>query len=40
MASLILDHYGWVGFPQQPITSTRVVGALLVIGGVLLIQRR
>jgi transporter family-2 protein len=40
MASLILDHYGWVGFPQQSITPTRFVGALLVIGGVLLIQRR
>jgi bacterial/archaeal transporter family-2 protein len=40
MASLILDHYGWVGFPQQSITPTRLVGALLVIGGVLLIQRR
>ena len=40
MASLILDHFGWVGFPQQSITPTRFVGALLVIGGVLLIQRR
>jgi transporter family-2 protein len=38
--SLLLDHFGWVGYPQQPLTPTRAVGALLVIGGVLLIQRR
>ncbi len=38
--SLLLDHFGWVGYPQQPLTVTRAVGALLVIGGVLLIQRR
>ena len=40
VASLLLDHFGWVGYPQQPLTPLRAVGALLVIGGVLLIQRR
>ena len=40
VASLLLDHFGWVGYPQQPLTPARAVGALLVIGGVLLIQRR
>ncbi|HVX89437.1 MAG TPA: DMT family transporter [Gemmatimonadales bacterium] len=40
VTSLLLDHFGWVGYPQQPLTVTRAFGALLVIGGVLLIQRR
>lgn len=40
VTSLVLDHFGWVGYPQQPLTPVRVIGAVLVIGGVLLIQRR
>jgi transporter family-2 protein len=40
VASLVLDHFGWVGYPQQSLTPTRLLGALLVIGGVVLIQRR
>jgi len=40
VASVILDHYGWVGYAQQPVTVGRFVGVLLVIGGVLLIQKR
>lgn len=40
VSSVILDHYGWVGYAQQPVTTGRLVGVLLVIGGVLLIQRR
>jgi transporter family-2 protein len=39
VASLVLDQYGLVGFPIHPITGARVLGAALVIGGVLLIQR-
>ena len=40
VASLVLDQFGLVGYPQQSLTPTRFVGALLVIGGVLLVQRR
>ena len=40
VTSLILDHFGLIGYPQQSLTPTRFVGAMLVIGGVLLIQRR
>ncbi len=39
LASLIFDHYGWLGFPQHEITVVRVVGAVLLFGGVLLIVR-
>ena len=40
IASLVLDSRGWVGFTQQPLTATRLCGGLLVIAGVLLINRR
>ena len=39
LASLVLDHFGWVGFPVQAVTPARLLGAALVIGGVLLVQR-
>ena len=39
IASLVLDQYGLVGFPTHPISGLRVVGAALVMGGVILVQR-
>ena len=39
LASLILDHFGWVGFPEHPISGLRLLGAALVMLGVALIQR-
>jgi bacterial/archaeal transporter family-2 protein len=38
VASLLVDHYGWVGFPEHPITALRVVGVALLAGGVLLVR--
>jgi bacterial/archaeal transporter family-2 protein len=40
LMSLLVDSRGWVGFAQQPLTATRVIGGLLVVAGVLLVQRR
>jgi len=40
VASVVLDHFGLIGFAPQPLTTGRAAGVLLVIGGVLLIQRR
>lgn len=37
--SLLLDHFGWLGLPVQPISAGRVVGALLLIAGVVLIRK-
>jgi len=37
--SLVVDHYGWLGFPQHPLNFVRVLGAVLLFGGVLLITR-
>lgn len=36
--SLLFDHYGWWGVPVEPINWTKVLGVLLIIGGVLLIR--
>lgn len=39
VASVILDHYGWVGFAPHPITFPRLLGILLVIAGVVLVRK-
>lgn len=39
LASLLIDHYGWVGFASQAITWQRLLGAVLLIAGVILIKR-
>ena len=40
VAALIVDHYGVIGFPQSPVTPSRLIGAALLVAGVLLIMRR
>ena len=37
--SLVLDHFGWLGVPRQPLSLTRVAGVALVLAGVLLVRR-
>jgi transporter family-2 protein len=37
-ASLLVDHFGWVGFDENPITPGRVLGIALVAGGVALVR--
>lgn len=36
--SVVVDHYGWLGFQEQPINLKKVGGVLLLIGGAFLIQ--
>jgi bacterial/archaeal transporter family-2 protein len=38
IASLLVDHFGWVGFEEHPISVLRVVGILLLAGGVALVR--
>ena len=40
IASVIFDHYGLLGFAQQPVTMTRVVGVLLLCAGIALVAIR
>ena len=39
LTSLVLDHYGWFHMPVHAINQWRVLGALLMVGGVALIAR-
>jgi transporter family-2 protein len=38
VASLLVDHFGWVGFEENPITPGRVAGIGLVAAGVALVR--
>jgi transporter family-2 protein len=38
VASLLVDHFGWVGFEENPITPGRLVGIALVAIGVALVR--
>lgn len=39
LAAIFLDHFGLVGFPVHPLSVWRVVGAILLITGVVFIQK-
>lgn len=39
IASLLLDHYGLIGFAQHGITTARIVGALLLVAGTVMIVK-
>ena len=39
IASVLLDHFGWVGYDIRPITLSRFLGVLFVIAGIYLTQR-
>lgn len=38
VASLVLDHYGLLGFPVAPVSPVRILAVLLIVAGVLLLQ--
>lgn len=38
-ASVVVDHFGWVGFAAHPLNPGRLIGVLLLVAGVFLIQR-
>ena len=38
VASLLLDHFGWFGLVERQVTVPKLLGAVLLIGGVVLIQ--
>ena len=39
LLSLLLDHYGWIGFKRHPINIWRGAGALVLVAGVVLVVR-
>lgn len=40
IASLVLDHNGWLGYPKIELSLSRICGALFIVVGVLLVARR
>ena len=38
LASILFDHFGIMGLPQQSADLTRIIGGLLLVGGVILIR--
>ena len=38
IASLVVDHFGWVGFAEHPISPGRLLGVALVAAGVALVR--
>lgn len=36
--SVVVDHYGWLGFTAQPINLKKIIGVILLIAGAFLIQ--
>jgi transporter family-2 protein len=39
LAALVVDHYGFVGFPEHAVSLWRVVGAGMIVLGVVLVMR-
>ena len=39
IASLFVDHFGWLGFPIQKMNVGRLFGVLLLVGGFFLIRK-
>lgn len=39
LASLILDHYGWLGFPVRELSLGRISGSILLLVSAVLIQK-
>ncbi|AZC22399.1 MULTISPECIES: DMT family transporter [Pseudomonas] len=37
--ALAVDHFGWVGFREAPISLGKIAGLLLIVAGVVLIRR-
>jgi transporter family-2 protein len=38
ICSLVLDHFGLMNLPQQGLTTGRIIGAVMVFAGVLLVK--
>ncbi|MCJ2045327.1 DMT family transporter [Methylobacterium sp. J-078] len=37
VTSIVLDHFGWVGFAQHPVSAWRACGGVLMVAGVVLV---
>jgi transporter family-2 protein len=40
LSAMLLSHYGWLGSPVQPVTTRNLLGAVVLIVGIVLATRR
>ena len=40
VSAMVLSHFGWLGSPEQPITMMNMVGALVMLAGIVMATRR
>lgn len=40
VTAIVIDHFGLMGLETRPLSLTRVAGVLMMLGGVLLVQKR
>jgi transporter family-2 protein len=40
LSALLISHYGWLGSPVQPITMRNLLGAVVLVVGIVLATRR
>ena len=40
ISAIVVSHYGWLGSPMQPITAMNLVGAAVLLVGIILATRR
>jgi transporter family-2 protein len=38
VASVVLDKFGWIGFPKQDVSPLRMLGVAMLIGGAVLVR--
>jgi transporter family-2 protein len=38
-AALVMDHFGWLGLSSRPVTAAHLLGAALLVAGVVLLRR-
>ena len=36
--SVVLDHFGWLGYQMHPVSGMRILGVFLLLGGVILVR--
>jgi transporter family-2 protein len=40
IGALIMDHFGWLGLSERPISLSRIAGIIFLLLGIWLVQRR
>jgi transporter family-2 protein len=39
ITSVVLDHFGWLGYPEHAVSPGRILGIALMVAGIILIKR-